>query len=96
MGTSHPMQVEGRERDAFATITDLSRVAMDEIARTLRPLLADVFALYLKTKDFHWHRRGRHFRDYHLLLDEQGVQLFAMTGVIAATALPVAVTSPNR
>ncbi len=52
----------------------------------LRGLLADVFALYLKTKNFHWHMSGRHFRDYHLLLDEQGDQLFAMTDEIAERA----------
>ena len=56
---------------------------MDEIALTLRQLLADVFALYVKTKGFHWHISGPHFRDYHLLLDEQASQLFAMTDVIA-------------
>jgi starvation-inducible DNA-binding protein len=49
-------------------------------------LLADVFALYLKTKNFHWHMSGRHFRDYHLMLDEQGAQLFAMTDPIAERA----------
>jgi starvation-inducible DNA-binding protein len=56
------------------------------IAADLRPLLADVFALYLKTKNFHWHMSGPHFRDYHLLLDEQADQLFAMTDDIAERA----------
>lgn len=56
------------------------------IAGALRPLLADVFALYLKTKNFHWHISGPNFRDYHLLLDEQASQLFAMTDEIAERA----------
>jgi hypothetical protein len=58
---------------------DFSGDAVVEIAGELRKLLADVFALYVKTKNFHWHMSGRHFRDYHLLLDEQGTQIFAMT-----------------
>jgi len=63
--------------------TDLSGDAVVEICGELRRLLADVFALYLKTKNFHWHMSGRHFRDYHLLLDEHGAQIFAMTDDIA-------------
>ena len=63
--------------------TDLKVEGVDEIAKHLRGLLADVFALYLKTKNFHWHMHGRHFRDYHLLLDEHGDQIFAMTDAIA-------------
>lgn len=62
---------------------DLGREAVTEISAALRPLLADVFALYLKTKNFHWHMTGPHFRDYHLLLDEQAEQIFAMTDDIA-------------
>jgi starvation-inducible DNA-binding protein len=62
---------------------DLGRNGVEEISNDLRRLLADVFALYLKTKNFHWHMSGRHFRDYHLLLDEQAEQLFAMTDDIA-------------
>jgi starvation-inducible DNA-binding protein len=58
--------------------TDLSGDAVVEICGALRTLLADVFALYVKTKNFHWHMSGRHFRDYHLLLDEHGTQIFAM------------------
>lgn len=57
-----------------------------EITTELRHLLADVFALYLKTKNFHWHMSGSHFRDYHLLLDEQAEQLFAITDAIAERA----------
>jgi starvation-inducible DNA-binding protein len=65
---------------------DLSREGIAEITGTLRQLLADVFSLYLKTKNFHWHMKGRHFRDYHLLLDEQGTQIFEMTDDIAERA----------
>lgn len=62
---------------------DLGRSAVEEISNELRRLLADVFALYLKTKNFHWHMTGLHFRDYHLLLDEQAEQIFAMTDDVA-------------
>ena len=65
------------------TPTDLSESAVKEISATLNGLLADAFALYLKTKNFHWHVSGPHFRDYHLLLDEQGEQIFATTDVLA-------------
>lgn len=67
-------------------LSDLGPTAVREICDALRPLLADVFALYLKTKNFHWHMRGAHFRDYHLLLDEHGEQIFAMTDDIAERA----------
>jgi len=66
--------------------TDLGADAVVKISNTLRSLLADVFALYLKTKNFHWHMSGAHFRDYHLLLDEHAAQLFAMTDDIAERA----------
>jgi starvation-inducible DNA-binding protein len=66
--------------------TDLTGEAVEEISGELRKMLADVFALYLKTKNFHWHMTGRHFRDYHLLLDEQSDQIFAMTDEIAERA----------
>jgi starvation-inducible DNA-binding protein len=65
---------------------DLGREAVSEISASLRTLLADVFSLYLKTKNFHWHMTGRHFRDYHLLLDEHADQIFAMTDDIAERA----------
>jgi starvation-inducible DNA-binding protein len=68
------------------TPTDLNREGVAEITAELRRLLADTFALYLKTKNFHWHMTGRHFRDYHLLLDEQAEQIFAMTDDIAERA----------
>lgn len=63
--------------------TDLSAEGVAEISAALRETLADVFALYVKTKNFHWHMTGRHFRDYHLLLDEHSDQIFAMTDDIA-------------
>src|SRR3954469_19844141 len=67
----------------LATRTDLTRAATKDVSGALNRILADVFALYLKTKNFHWHMSGPHFRDYHLLLDEQGDQLFAMTDPVA-------------
>ena len=67
----------------LATRTDLSAAATKDITGAMNAILADVFALYLKTKNFHWHMSGPHFRDYHLLLDEQADQLFAMTDPIA-------------
>ena len=73
-----------QRRDApLATRTDLSRAGVKDITGAMNAILADVFALYVKTKNFHWHMSGPHFRDYHLLLDEQADQLFAMTDPIA-------------
>ena len=72
---------------------DLSRESVDAICRTLRELLADVFCLYMKTKNFHWHMTGRHFRDYHLMLDEQAGQIFAMTDEIAERARKIGGTT---
>src|SRR2546430_3493773 len=73
-----------QKRDIPLTIpTDLTRSATKDIAGAMNAILADVFALYLKTKNFHWHMSGPHFRDYHLLLDEHADQLFAMTDPIA-------------
>ena len=65
------------------TPTDLPQAAVDKISASLNTLLADAFALYLKTKNFHWHVCGRHFRDYHLMLDEQGEAIFATTDQLA-------------
>src|SRR3954468_21725214 len=65
------------------TPTDLSPDAVEKISKTLNVLVADAFALYLKTKNFHWHVSGRHFRDYHLLLDEQAEQIFNSTDELA-------------
>jgi len=67
----------------LATPTDLGADPTKDIAGALNALLADTFALYLKTKNFHWHISGPHFRDYHLMLDEHGDELFAMTDVLA-------------
>src|SRR5204863_792335 len=73
-----------QRRDApLETRTDLTQAATKDIAAAMNAILADVFALYVKTKNFHWHMSGPHFRDYHLLLDEHGDQLFAMTDPIA-------------
>ena len=72
-----------RRNARLSTPTDLAPDATTDISAALNTLLADVFALYVKTKSFHWHVSGRHFRDYHLLLDEQADQLFAMTDPIA-------------
>jgi starvation-inducible DNA-binding protein len=73
--------------------TGLSAEAVEEITSALRPLLADVFALYLKTKNFHWHMSGSHFRDYHLLLDEHAEQIFAITDTIAERARKIGGTT---
>src|SRR3954466_87694 len=67
----------------LSTPTDLKLTAVQDIAAAFNILLADIFALYMKTKNFHWHMSGPHFRDYHLLLDEHGDQLLAMTDPIA-------------
>ena len=75
------------------TPSDLSAQATTDIAGALTGLLADMFALYIKTKNFHWHLSGPHFRDYHLMLDEQGDQIFATTDVIAERARKVGGTT---
>jgi starvation-inducible DNA-binding protein len=80
-------------KDKTATPTDLSPDGVEEITSHLRRLLADVFALYVKTKNFHWHISGRHFRDYHLLLDEQATQIFAITDPIAERARKIGGTT---
>jgi starvation-inducible DNA-binding protein len=74
-------------------LSDLPDNAVNEITDALRPLLADVFALYLKTKNFHWHMKGPHFRDYHLLLDDHSDQIFAMTDDIAERARKIGGTT---
>jgi starvation-inducible DNA-binding protein len=75
--------LHARRKRPLATPTDLKSEATRDIAAALNAVLADVFALYLKTKNFHWHMSGPHFRDYHLMLDEQSDQLFAMTDPLA-------------
>jgi len=90
---NNSVQLEKREVDPFDTPTDINRRAVAEITSALRQLLADVFALYLKTKNFHWHMSGRHFRDYHLLLDEHAAEIFAMTDDIAERARKIGGTT---
>jgi starvation-inducible DNA-binding protein len=74
---------KARQSAPLKTPTDLTQDAVRDISGALNALLADMFALYLKTKNFHWHMSGPHFRDYHLLLDEHGDQIFATTDDIA-------------
>ncbi len=75
--------MQARRKAPLATPTDLKAAATKDISGAMNGILADVFALYLKTKNFHWHMSGPHFRDYHLLLDEQADQIYAMTDPIA-------------
>jgi starvation-inducible DNA-binding protein len=88
-GAAHARKTMASKRQAGSAqhrpggLTDLSESATRDISAALNGLLADVFALYLKTKNFHWHMSGPHFRDYHLLLDEQSDQIFAMSDPIA-------------
>ncbi len=82
-----------RMRTAPEPATDFSSAAVAELSEVFRRLLADVFALYVKTKNFHWHMSGAHFRDYHLLLDEQAEQLFDMTDEIAERARKIGGTT---
>ena len=80
-----PVKLESKQKVAPAldTPTDLSQEAVDQISASLNGILADSFALYLKTKNFHWHVSGPHFRDYHLLFDEQAAEILATTDEIA-------------
>ena len=78
--------LQARRIAPLKTPSDILPESVKEIAGGLNKLLADVFALYLKTKNFHWHMSGPHFRDYHLLLDDQADQIFAMTDDIAERA----------
>jgi starvation-inducible DNA-binding protein len=78
-----PAELPRRRANALATPTDLPHGAAQIVATALNALLADVFALYLKTKNFHWHLSGPHFRELHLMLDAQGEELFCMTDPIA-------------
>src|SRR5208337_5696514 len=86
-------KLAGGKKGALETRTDLSRDSVVEISNELRQLLADVFALYVKTKNFHWHMSGSHFRDYHLLLDEHADQIFTMTDDIAERARKIGATT---
>jgi starvation-inducible DNA-binding protein len=81
-------------RDApLETPTDLAANVVRDISGALNVLLADIFSLYVKTKNFHWHMSGPHFRDYHLLLDEQGEQIFATTDAMAERARKIGGTT---
>jgi starvation-inducible DNA-binding protein len=91
--TKTPSPKETHTRERLGTPTDLKAEATRDISAALAGLLADVFALYLKTKNFHWHMSGPHFRDYHLLLDEHGDQIFAMTDPIAERARKIGGTT---
>src|SRR5271156_5638416 len=86
-------QAAQRRRSPLITPTDLGSKASTDIAGGMNALLADTFALYLKTKNFHWHMSGSHFRDYHLLLDDHGDQIFEMTDDIAERARKIGGTS---
>ena len=85
--------VAAPETKELLTPTDLPRKGAEQVAEELRHLLADVFALYLKTKNFHWHMSGPHFRDYHLLLDEHADQIFAISDDIAERARKIGETT---
>ncbi|MDR2877278.1 MAG: DNA starvation/stationary phase protection protein [Chromatiales bacterium] len=76
-------ELKQRKIAPLTTPSDLKAIGTRDIAGTMNLILADVFALYIKTKNFHWHMSGPHFRDYHLMLDEQADQLFVMTDLIA-------------
>src|SRR5207248_6435775 len=95
MAKSNPRKAElVHRRDApLETRTDLTREATRDISGAMNAILADVFALYLKTKNFHWHMSGHHFRDYHLLLDEHAEEIFAMTDDIAERARKIGGTT---
>jgi len=84
---------KARQEAPLLTPTDLGSNAVRDVSAALNVLLADVFALYLKTKNFHWHMSGPHFRDYHLLLDEHSDQIFAMTDDIAERARKIGGTT---
>ena len=81
--TKKRQELTNRRDGPLLTPSDLTRAAAKEVSGAMNAILADVFALYLKTKNFHWHLSGPHFRDYHLLLDEQADQIYAMTDPIA-------------
>jgi starvation-inducible DNA-binding protein len=83
MSSMKRAEVRERRNAVMATPSDLDAQAATEIGGAMNVVLADVFALYVKTKNFHWHMTGPHFRDYHLLLDEHADQVFAMTDPIA-------------
>lgn len=75
--------LKARQKAPLQTPTDLGAAASRDVCAALNKMLADTFALYMKTKNFHWHMSGPHFRDYHLLLDEQAAQIYAITDDMA-------------
>ncbi len=83
MSKVRTLEPRRKAAEALDTPTDLSDEAVHDISAALNGVLADTFALYLKTKNFHWHISGPHFRDYHLMLDEQGEQIFETTDDLA-------------
>jgi starvation-inducible DNA-binding protein len=89
----HKLTLHSRHTAALHSPTNLGAQATIDIGAALTGVLADVFALYLKTKNFHWHLSGPHFRDYHLMLDEQGDQIFAMTDALGERARKVGGTT---
>jgi starvation-inducible DNA-binding protein len=93
MARAEAIQAKDGQRAPYKIPTDLIREGVDEITAELRRLLADSFALYVKTNNLHWHMSGPHFRDYHLLLDEDGDQIFAMTDDIAERARKIGGTT---
>jgi len=93
MSTTTEDEIGKRRRVALATPSELGAESVKNITGALNALLADVFALYIKTKNFHWHASGPHFRDYHLLLDEHAGQIFAMTDDIAERARKIGGTT---
>ena len=93
MANNSAIKIRERRRETVETSGDLGPQAVEEISAALRELLADVFVLYLKTKNFHWHMSGSLFRDYHLLLDEHAEQIFAMTDDIAERARKIGGTT---
>ena len=94
--TARTRKHEGRTVTPLSTPTDLTAEATRDVSGAMNAILADVFALYLKTKNFHWHLSGPHFRDYHLLFDEQGDQIFAMTDPIAERVRKIGGERSNR
>src|ERR1700744_4546682 len=83
MATAEKLDSKSEKATSIKNVGQLDHAAVEEISGELRHLLADCFALYLKTKNFHWHMTGKNFRDYHLLLDEHADQIFAMTDPVA-------------
>src|SRR5271167_4625915 len=93
MATAEKVETKNEKSASIKSVGQLDHAAVEEISEELRHLLADCFALYLKIKNFHWHMTGKNFRDYHLLLDEHGDQIFAMTDPVAERARKIGGTT---